>query len=82
MCLGKIMADSDHRVMSYDKLKLPNFQGPYFFNYFFTKMALWVLSALTFSYIYIYLYIYIYMYVPFVDNANSHGRVPTPKTAP
>ena len=52
MCLGKIMADSDHRVMSYDKLKLPNFQGPYLFNYFFTKMALWVLSALTFTYIY------------------------------
>ena len=51
MCLGKIMADSDHRVMSYDKLKLPNFQGPYLFNYFLTKMALWVLSALTFSYV-------------------------------
>ena len=63
MCLGKIMADSDHRVMSYDKLKLPNFQGPYLFNYFLTKMALWVLSALTFSYIYICIYIYIYIYI-------------------
>ena len=29
----------------------------------FTKMVLWVLSALTFSYIYIYIYICIYMYI-------------------
>ena len=43
MCLGKILADSDDRMISYDKLKLPNFKGP--------KMALWVLSALTFSYV-------------------------------
>ena len=67
MCLGKIMADSDHRVMSYDKLKLPNFQGPYLFNYFLTKMALWVLSALTFSYIYIHIYIRVHR-LPLTDS--------------